>query len=193
MPSEEQKVPLIMQRHDLSALELWKSREESLEHSSDGVAETGDEVVEDEFGIVCCGAGVALHLIARMGRKLDLRVHEDGTKEEKGPYKDLFGERYGGEFEVCGRSIGEVYHRNRIYATRSIQRSRPPQLHLKTRSEEKQHILGFFIFSLTTTKFVYPLPAAQPAILPISNPLPFFGLLTNSAPGNTPTSSSQKS
>src|SRR5438105_4158698 len=53
-------------------------------------------------------------------------------------------------------------------------------------------VLGRFISSLTTTKCLYPRPAPQPAILPISNPLPFF-LRTNSAPGNTPTSSSQKS
>ena len=55
-----------------------------------------------------------------------------------------------------------------------------------------QDSLGFFISSLTTHKDPYPLPAAHPAILPISNPFPFF-LLINSAPGKTPTNSSQKS
>lgn len=52
--------------------------------------------------------------------------------------------------------------------------------------------LGFFISSLTTHKHPYPLPAAHPAILPTSNPFPFFRRI-NSAPGKTPTSSSQKS
>lgn len=52
--------------------------------------------------------------------------------------------------------------------------------------------LGFFIFSLTTQRCLYPRPAAQPAILPSSKPLPFLRLI-NSAPGKTPTSSSQKS
>lgn len=56
-----------------------------------------------------------------------------------------------------------------------------------------KNVLGFFMFSLTTIKFPYPLPAAHPAILPNSNPLPFFGLLMNSAPGKIPTNSSQKS
>jgi len=41
-----------------------------------------------------------------------------------------------------------------------------------------------------TTNIRYPLSAAYPAILPISNPRSF--LLTNSAPGKTPTSSSKK-
>jgi hypothetical protein len=52
--------------------------------------------------------------------------------------------------------------------------------------------LGFFVFSFTTTRLVNPLPAAHPAILPISNPL-VFGRRWNSAPGKTPTSSSQNS
>lgn len=56
----------------------------------------------------------------------------------------------------------------------------------------KRGALGFFLSSFTTQRCLYPRPAAHPAILPSSNPLPFF-LRMNSAPGNTPTSSSQKS
>jgi len=54
------------------------------------------------------------------------------------------------------------------------------------------YALGFFMFSFTTTRLVNPLPAAHPAIFPISNTL-VFGRLRNSAPGKIPTSSSQNS
>jgi hypothetical protein len=57
---------------------------------------------------------------------------------------------------------------------------------------EQRYALGFFMFSFTTTRLVNPLPAAHPAIFPISNPL-VFGRLWNSAPGKIPTSSSQNS
>lgn len=62
----------------------------------------------------------------------------------------------------------------------------------KKNLENDQNALGFFESSFTTHMCLYPLPAAHPAIRPTSNPLPFF-LRMNSAPGNTPTSSSQKS
>lgn len=52
---------MVVQSYDLSALELWQSGKEGLEHSADGVAQAGDEVVEDKFGVVGCGTGVALH------------------------------------------------------------------------------------------------------------------------------------
>lgn len=46
--------------------------------------------------------------------------------------------------------------------------------------------------SFTTIRWVYSLPAAQPAILPISKPFPFFRLMS-SAPGKIETISSQNS
>ena len=56
----------------------------------------------------------------------------------------------------------------------------------------KYYLLGFFMFSFTTHRCLYPRSAAHPAIRPISNPLPFFRCI-NSPPGKTPTNSSQKS
>ena len=49
-----------MQRDDLPALELGHGREECLEEAADGVAEAGDEAVEDELWEVVCRAGVSL-------------------------------------------------------------------------------------------------------------------------------------
>lgn len=60
MSSKEQKVSLIMQRHDLPPLELWQRGEYRLEHPADEVPEAGDEPVEYEFGVVWTGAGVSL-------------------------------------------------------------------------------------------------------------------------------------
>lgn len=74
-----------------------------------------------------------------------------------------------------------MYKRNPIYHQLNI---------FSARTEN--YLLGFFMSSFTTHKHPYPLPAAQPAILPTSKPLPFFRRI-NSAPGKTPTSSSQKS
>lgn len=54
------------------------------------------------------------------------------------------------------------------------------------------NLLGFFMSSFTTHRCLYPRSAAHPAILPGSDPFPFFRLM-NSAPGKTPTSSSQNS
>lgn len=60
MPPEEQEVTLVVQGDDLPALEFGEGREERLEHTPDGVPKTRDKVVQDKFGIVGRGAGVAL-------------------------------------------------------------------------------------------------------------------------------------
>lgn len=60
MSSEEQKVTLVVEGDDLSALELWHGREERLKHAADGVAQAGHKAVENEFGEMGSGAGVSL-------------------------------------------------------------------------------------------------------------------------------------
>lgn len=44
---EEEKVALVVQRHDLPALELGQRGEHRLEEPADGVPQTGDEAVEN--------------------------------------------------------------------------------------------------------------------------------------------------
>lgn len=60
MSPEEQEVSLVVQRHDLPALEFGQRREEVLEHLADAVTERGDEAVEDELGMVRRRARVVL-------------------------------------------------------------------------------------------------------------------------------------
>jgi hypothetical protein len=81
MSSEEQEISLIVQRDDLSALELRQRWEERPEEFSDRETQSGLEVVEDEFGRVRGRPGVA---------------------------RDLLGELDRGELEVGGRTDGEI-------------------------------------------------------------------------------------
>lgn len=47
MPPEEQEITLVMQRNNLPPLKLWQRGEEILEHPTDGMAQTGDEIVQN--------------------------------------------------------------------------------------------------------------------------------------------------
>lgn len=60
MATEEQKVALIVQSHDLSSLELGHGWEECLEHAADGMTQTGDKVVKNELWIVIGGVCMSL-------------------------------------------------------------------------------------------------------------------------------------
>jgi hypothetical protein len=52
MPSEKQKVTLIVQRDNLSSLEFRQRWEKRLEHAPDGVSETRDKVVEYKLWVM---------------------------------------------------------------------------------------------------------------------------------------------
>ena len=64
MSPEEEEVSLVVQCNDLPALELRHGREESLEETADGVAKAGDEAVQDELGVVGCGACMSLGTVS---------------------------------------------------------------------------------------------------------------------------------
>jgi hypothetical protein len=60
MPPKENKVALIMQSDDLSALELRQWRKSGLEHPPDSVTKSSHEAVEDKFGMVGSCTSVSL-------------------------------------------------------------------------------------------------------------------------------------
>lgn len=78
MPPEKQKVTLIMQCDDLTALELWHRGEKGLKHTPDRMSEASDEVVENQFRVVWRGPRVPLK---SQREKAEFRVgHEKLTK-----------------------------------------------------------------------------------------------------------------
>lgn len=68
MSPEENEITLVVKSRNLTTLELWDMGEEGGKHSSDGVTETGVEVVEDQFWFVGGCATVAFDVLAELDR-----------------------------------------------------------------------------------------------------------------------------
>ena len=64
MPAEEEEVALVVEGDDLAALEFGEWGEAGLEHAADAETEAGDEAVQDELGVVGCGACMSLGTVS---------------------------------------------------------------------------------------------------------------------------------
>jgi hypothetical protein len=84
MPSEEQKVTLVVQGDDLPTLEFRQRREKSLEHAPDGVSETRDKVVEYKLRVMGCCSRVALL------PRSEVKQYALAGHSEEETYKDFF-------------------------------------------------------------------------------------------------------
>lgn len=77
MPSEEQKVSLIVQCDNLPSLKLGHWRKSCLEHAANSVPKTSYKVVQNELWIVRCSARMSL--MARMSRAQKKRRRDTNT------------------------------------------------------------------------------------------------------------------
>lgn len=77
MPSEEQKVSLIVQRDNLPSLKLRHWRKSCLEHAANSVPKTGYKVVQNEFWIVRCSARMSLMTRISRAQKKRLNTNTD--------------------------------------------------------------------------------------------------------------------
>lgn len=75
MPSDKDKITLIMERHGLSSLELWVMREKGDEQAANCMPESGGKIVQNKLRVVRTGSTMIMNLFV----ELDRGKLEDGS------------------------------------------------------------------------------------------------------------------
>lgn len=75
MTAYKDKITLVVERNDLSALEFRNMREECLKHATHSMTQSGIEVVEDDFRVVGCDNTMALWEARKNVSNHDYQLH----------------------------------------------------------------------------------------------------------------------
>lgn len=126
MPSEEEKVSLIVESDNLTSSELRLRWKERTEESTDRVTKEGCEVVEDQFSYTSVSLSLTLitqssghtRVWRRPGVSLNSNQHRNNrpSDADQETYSNLFAHLDTRQPEVRSRSSGQVNQCHSIYA-----------------------------------------------------------------------------